>query len=1161
MQHLVRNTVIILIVMVAMVLAAYPPEKKLRLGKDLQGGTSLVYSVQIDPGEDPTSVMGRTIAVLKRRVDPDGLFEITMTAQGRDRLEITMPLPTDRVKQLRAELDARIDGLGKDAVTSDALERIVRLHGDEREKAIVEASRGNAARADVLRAACAAADKAAESRTEYERAAAAGAPQEAQDLMLSLAGEAEAAYETAREAVLSGVLRGEDVRRALELRDVRRRIVDRATGQVEELPSPRARALDRLREEYPGQAAEIDEIVAMHAAYTAERRTLDDPEDLVRLLQGAGVLTFRIAVDPGQHPEEERLRRELREVGPRNVRVSDAGWYKINQIETWYDDVQGLRALLADAAGYFRNRGYVVEEHDGEYYMLNWDTPTTRLTPAEGSDWACIGASQTQDDIGRPAILFRMNPRGGVLLGNLTSQHVSDQMSVLLDDEVYTSPNLLNAISNQGTITGEFSQAEIDYIVQVLSAGSLQAKLSPRPISVSTIGPDLGRDNLDQGLRAGYLSLIVISVFMIVYYYVYGFVAVIALLCTGLIILGAMALNRAAFSLPGIAGVVLTFGMAVDANVLIYERIREELRKGMDLRSSIRAGYKKAMSSIVDGNLTNLIVCIVLANVGTQEIRGFAITLGIGVVATMFAGIFVTRVVFTYLTEIFGLRKLSMLPYQFNIVERVLTPNIRWMRLRWVFVIVSSVYVGLGVFMIISRGSDILDNQFRGGTQVVLRFKEDAAGVPVTLTRQEVQDRVRAIAEQDTLGNLRDLRSTSVLPINPRSDGVTSDTFRIQTLATDGESVSDALQKKFDDVLDVRPPVRFAGDDAPTAREGPVFPVLSGRLGEDINEPEYRNDVSDFIGGVAIVLADMDPRPSVEGIEARLHALRAQPDFSDTVSREQRIIVLEGTEREVSKAVVLVNDPAAGFFASEGAWATSVRDREWDVVRTAMSRTTALAELQSFSPQIAETFKARAFAAVVISLLLILIYIWVRFGSLRYSLGAVVCLGHDVLTAIGFIALAEILYDHSTTEGIARSLGILPFKIDLNIVAALLTIIGYSLNDSIIVMDRIRENRGKQTHTTGAMIDEAINMTISRTVITSGTTLLAALILYLYGGEGVRAFAYTLLIGIGVGTYSSIAVAAPLVWSKKSSEKERAAVQNRLSGYVSGSEHDSSSAH
>jgi SecD/SecF fusion protein len=214
-------------------------------------------------------------------------------------------------------------------------------------------------------------------------------------------------------------------------------------------------------------------------------------------------------------------------------------------------------------------------------------------------------------------------------------------------------------------------------------------------------------------------------------------------------------------------------------------------------------------------------------------------------------------------------------------------------------------------------------------------------------------------------------------------------------------------------------------------------------------------------------------------------------------------------------------------------WEEELAGLEWDMAVEALGSYTTLASVQSFSSVIAEDFKNTAVVAVFLSLVLILIYIWVRFGSVRYSMAAIATLLHDVLFAIGLIAMAEILYDNEITASIAHSLLIEPFKIDLTLVAAILTIIGYSLNDTIVIMDRIRENRGRMPYATKKVVNDSINQTISRTLITSGTTLIATLILYTMGGPGVRAFSYALLCGVIVGTYSSIAVAAPLVWSRR----------------------------
>jgi SecD/SecF fusion protein len=1133
MRHILRNAIFSIAIVAIALAAMFPLDKQIRLGKDLRGGVSLVYGVQIRPGDNAADVLNSTIEVLKNRVDPNGILEISIVAQGRDRIEVTMPLPGERVKALKAQYEDTLDAIAGRTLTPADIDRICRAAPDERPDQIAVAAGGDQAQAARITAVAQAFDAAQAARAVLRDAEAAGKPENELDTLAAAVASAESAFEAARDTAVRANLSATDVRQALMLSDRSRQIMDESGNSVA-LPSARERAIDRIRQSHPDAGAQLDQVIAAFTAFEAERTSLEDSSDLKRLLRGAGVLSFRITCEPGEHPSEQALREELQKVGPRNAKATDAGWYKINQIENWYQSIAGMRRMEADPAGFFADRGYVAEAYDGEFYVLCWNTRATRLTQEDGP-WGIASAFQSTDDVGRRAISFEMDARGASRLGELTRGHVNDHMAVLLDDEIYTAPVLNSAISRNGIIQGEFSEQEINYVVRVLTAGSLSARLSPEPISENTLGPELGADNLRQGVNAGKIALICIGGFMILYYFLCGGISVVGLLCTGVLVVGAMALNRAAFTLPGIAGVILTFGMAVDANVLIFERIREELQRGEDMRSAVKLGHAKAFSSIFDGNVTNLIVCFVLAYTGTPEIKGFAITLGIGVIATLISALVITRTIFDIAVQWLGWRSTSMLPMAIKPLGRMLNPNIDWIRLRGVFVAISIAYVGLGLAMIGLRGSKMLDTEFRGGTQVTLRLGANESGSPRTMTRVEVEERVRQIADEaGSQSSLSQVRSAEILPLNARDDGVTSDTFIIRTIVTDQTSVVEAISEKFADVLDVKPGLSFDRADAMQSRDAPVYPIYTSRLGDNIDEPAVADDVSRYLGGVAIVLRNIQPAQSLAEIEPRLESLRGQPDFSDTASREREVRVLEGTPDAARAVIVLVNDPATSYIDNPDQWRTTVADREWRLAIEALTTPTTLAEVRSFSPAVAETFKAKAVTSVVLSILLIGIYIWVRFGSVNYSLAAIACLFHDVLTCVGFVALAEVLWDMPAFQPALSSLGIMPFKIDLNLIAALLTIIGYSLNDTIIILDRIRENRGKVQHASRAVVNAAINQTISRTLITSGTTLLSVAILYTFGGPGVRAFAFTMLVGIVVGTYSSIAVGAPIVWSKKS---------------------------
>jgi len=1143
MRHLLRNSIFVLAILVFFAWSIYPPQTKLRLGKDLRGGVTLVYSVQIGDDENAQQTLAKTIEVLKRRVDPEGLMEISMVAQGRDRIEISMPRSNPKVAGLRNAYRAELDKLRASSIDANDFELAMRLDPDARAARLEQLAGGNADMGEALTGAAQAFDEAADARQKYNEARDAGDAQAKIDDLALRTAQAELAYEKARDNALSAAISPEDVDRILHLSNRSRLKKHESTGEMGEVPSPRERAWTALVERNPRWGDQLEKIRQAYQTYERERTTLDDPNDLIRMLQGAGVLDFRITVDPGAHPDEARLRDELRRVGPRNTRAGDAAWYKINDIENWYDSFEQFDYLQANPRAFFSTRGYVGEDYNGEYYLLCWDAPGSRLTKAEGSTWSVSGASEGRDQLNRPAISFRMNAKGAELLRELTSTHQGKKMAILLDDQIYTAPRINSTISAAGIIEGDFSPQELNYIINVLAAGSLQAKLSEQPISVSSVGPDLGHDNLMSGLNAGIWALAAVSVFMVVYYFGYGLVAVVSLFCNALLILGAMSLNRAAFTLPGIAGVILTFGMAVDANVLIYERVREELREGSDLRTSVRLGYQRALSSIVDGNVTNLIVCFVLAYFGTQEIKGFAITLGIGVVATLFSALIISRIIFALFVDTIGIRRMSMLPMIIKPLERLLEPKINWMALRYVFIVLSGSAITLGLVMVFGYGSNMLDIEFRGGTQVTLRFA-DADGNPITMTRAEVENRVKEIAADvpDT-DPLHDLNNPTILPINPAEDGVTSDEFNIKTIATDQRAVERALSTAFRDEMPELEPLTFAGATLSADEAPPAYPIIqreaSGAvpLGPSINRLDVRNDVEAYFGGAAIVLDDISPPASVESLQQRIdrmaEKMAALPEYASLslLGRVREVVAIKGTPDAATAAVVLVRDPTLTYFDNQDRFDDEVLDSEWTIAHDALTEATGLASVQSFSPAIASTFKAQAIGSIFISFLLIMIYIYVRFGSVRYSLAAISCLFHDVLAVIGLIALADYLYANDSS--IANALMILPFKIDLNLVAAVLTIIGYSLNDTIIIMDRIRENRGKLPYASRTVINDAINQTISRTVITSGTTFIATIILYVDGGEGVRAFSYALLMGIIVGTYSSIAVAAPLVWVRK----------------------------
>ncbi len=1123
-------------VLVALGLVLFP----LKEGKDLKGGVSLVYSVQQreSANDSAKDVLARTIEVLKNRIDPNGLFEISMVGQGTDRIEVQMPLPSPEVLKLKGEFEKELQDLSKAALTKGRIDAAFKAAADR--KANIETlAHGNAKRRELLEAAAAASDAAISARHEYDAQTDAAK----KETLAATVATAELNYEQAIQKVLATGLSAEELRRVVTLSTRKRSFADR-DGKIVELMSPREEAEKKLRDSHPEALDEINKVINTYNEYASKRKGFDDPEELKRMMKGAGVLSFRIGVNKGAHPAEAELRRKFRELGPRNANADDARWYRINRIDGWLHSKEVAEQLAKDdsfAATYFAQNGNVVEARSGDYYMLLWDTPGTRMTLEDHRDnpWAVSSASQGRDETGKLEIRFNMDPVGALYLGSLTGQHRGDKMAVLLDDEVYTAPNLQSQISSSGRITGEFTAAEVDYVVRTLTGGSLQAAISPDPISEDTIAPQLGADNLRMGLWAGVYAATLVAAFMLVYYFSCGAIAVFALIVNAALILGAMAWSEAAFTMPGIAGVILTFGMAVDSNVLVYERMREEMLRGCDFKTSVRLGFEKATASIVDGNMTNLIVCVVLYYTGTPEIRGFAITMGIGVLATLFSALVASHLVFDLAIKM-GWRKTSMLPMAVPALQAAITPKLDWLKYRYVFFTISGLYVGLGIAMIVFiQGSKMLDNQFLGGTKVTLQLKADpATGQPMEMTRKQIQERVQKIVEHDGVAAvLLPLRNAEVIPLNPRSDGVTAEKFDIKVgpaqehVLQDPNAIPEAIKAAFSDVMDVKPALSFTGSDLPATR-APVFPIERATLGENVEKPELKDPVQPYIGGVAIVIDKLDPPESLATLKERLDNVRKSSDFSSTLIRARDVIITGGTPDHVTSAVIVVHDENVSVLEDEAAWTEAMKIKEWALTQEALAKSTNLAGIQQFSPAVADTFQKQAIGAMLLSFFFIGVYIWIRFKTFSYSIAAVVALMHDVVTVTGLIALCGWLYEIGLGDTV-RHFGILPFKIDLNIVAALLTIAGYSLNDTVIVMDRIRENRGKLPYATAAIINASINQTFSRTLITAGTTLCSCLILYAFGGEGMRAFAFSLTTGLIFGTYSSVAVAAPIVWSRK----------------------------
>jgi SecD/SecF fusion protein len=891
----------------------------------------------------------------------------------------------------------------------------------------------------------------------------------------------------------------------------------------------------------------------------AKRTGLDDPEDLMRLLRGAGVLTFHIAVPSagGDGVNVTELRDQLARRGPKNTDSAVARWFEINDLKQWYETPGQLEALRADPVAYFGGRGLAAAEYAGSYYVLLFISDAKSMTHASGDPWAIKQVYRTTDPrLGGAAVGFQLDTVGGGRMARITGPNVNRPMAIVLDGQVYSAPNLQSAIAGSGIISGKFSDAEISYLIRVLTAGSLEASLSPDPISINILGPSIGADNLELGREAIIYSVAFTCLLMLLYYFLAGVVANIGLAINTLIIFGVMAAIDGTFTLPGLAGIALSVAMAVDANVLIYERIREEQERGESLRGAVQLGYARALSAIVDGNITNLIAVIVLYKVGATEVKGFALTMSIGVIATLFTGLFVSRTCFMVLTDWFGMKRIAMLPTVLPAVRALLTPKVDWIAIRsplWAFCAVVAV---ASLVTITLRGRDIFETEFRGGVAMTLDTRQAKPGEAadgdgrLILNRGDVERRVHALGEAATTDPiLFELRSANIVTLGEAGKEAESTSFQIRvgnpTTGIDDESkvtraVVEAVVREFKDQIDVQLPLEFTGaGDRDHAKH--TFALEKDLLGESIGRADIGDPLGDFRGGVAVVIDGITPPTSTESVSDRIARMRSQPDFADAAGRKTKVVGLVPADasdpaKGYTSVAVLVSDPGINSLTAEfEAWDRQLAAGEWKLVSSALQQQASLTEVSSFSPIVAENLAASAVVAVVLSMIGMLVYIWVRFGSFRFSSAAIVSLAFNVVVCLGFIAAAPWI----ARSAFGPSLYIQEFRIDLNVVAALLTIVGYAINDTIVILDRIRENRGKLSFVTRTCVNNSVNQTFSRTVLTGGSTLATAVILIVLGGTGIRPFAYTFLVGLIAGTFSSVVIAAPMVYSRREEEEAR----------------------
>ncbi len=592
-------------------------------------------------------------------------------------------------------------------------------------------------------------------------------------------------------------------------------------------------------------------------------------------------------------------------------------------------------------------------------------------------------ASVSPDETGQMAISLSMNQKGAKIWGQMTSAAARDNqrpVAILLDDEVVSAPSVNQPIMDgNSSITGSFSTQEAQDLANILQIGKLPAKT--KIIQESLVGPSLGKKNISRSVNSLAIGFAIVLIFMILYYGKSGIVSIIALFMNLFFIIGALSSWGTVLTLAGIAGIVLTIGMAVDANVIIYERIREELREGKTMRTAIVDGFMNSYSAIIDANVTTILTAMVLSFFGLGPIKGFAVVLIIGVICSLFTAVLLTRLMIEW-----WLGKDKEITFYTNTSKGAFSNlKIDWYGKRKTAYMVSGAIILLGIGSMFMRGFD-LGVDFKGGYSYNIQF----------------------------------------------DNGVTVDADQLRT--------------------------GLAGTFIEDGKE-------SSLVVKAVAEANTYNIVTDY--NIKSAAEDADKLAL-----AKLH---------------------EGIQKIVGSSIDFKK-----FSNADGSG-------------------THLISSTKVGPTIADDIMKSSFYATIFSLLLIFLYLMIRFTKSSFSMGAVAALFHDVLIVLSIFSIFHGWIGFS-------------MEIDQNFIAAILTVIGYSINDTVVVFDRIREVMNTYVgKSKGEILNLAINNTVSRTVITSVTTLFVVLVLFLFGGASIKGFAFALVIGVVVGTYSSVFIASPIM--------------------------------
>lgn len=783
-----------------------------------------------------------------------------------------------------------------------------------------------------------------------------------------------------------------------------------------------------------------------------------------RRITDMGQLEFRITADPSIPAERARIE-QAKQLPPGQKILSDS---KGNPIAEWV-------AYEVDEFGPVDQQGRIVKRLAG-------DTPEALvlIDAMNVTGKYLTSATKGLDERGGPAVLFAFDGQGSRLFGQLTgqnlpnpaTQNVRRNLGIILDKKLLSAPEIEQRITGSGRISGgNMTDQEVQHVIEILNAGSLPLMLDKEPISEWSISPTLGGETIEKGTTAIVLSLAAVVLFMIVYYRFAGIVACIALTFNLLLVLALMVLIKAAFTLPGLAGLVLTIGMSVDANVLIYERIREELRSGAALRMAIRNGFSRAMTAIIDSNVTVFISGLALYYIGTDQVKGFAVTLILGVITSMFTAVFFSRVLFDVAERRGWIKQLRMM-------KLLASPNFDFLKVRWIAGGLSIAVIAVGLLAVYFQGRQMLDIDFTGGSSVTFTLKPSES-----MSRTEISDTFEKTELAD--------KNLVIVELG------TDDTRYTIDSSESVDRVKEIITSEFGDKL-----LTFS---------------LQYKDLKPYSEGEFKGSQATLLVNSGADYTDSD-------------------GMSYDAIRDALVRFLNESGNPGIQPTLTNPNYRAGSGARFNEWNMQLIGLEPDATRAVLDRMQAQLNSEPLFPmanniggRVSGDMQTKAWLAIVVSLIGVVGYLWVRFQNVTYGLAAGAAVVHDILVTVGMMAISA--YVVQAVPGLASVLQLEAFRINLTIVAALLTIIGYSLNDTIVTFDRLREIKGKSPHITPEMVNASVNQSLSRTILTATTVFLVVVILFFFGGDGIHSFAFAFLVGVIAGTYSTVYIAAPiLLW-------------------------------